>query len=116
MSDCDWLEYIDRFDFVCLTETFIDDVFDLSHVFRNCMKFSSPALKLSHQGRKSGGVLVLVKQALFDFVKEIKVDCKNAVFLKLSKDLFGYEKDILYVSTYIPPHGSPFYDLSESSC
>ena len=34
----------------------------------------------------------------------------------MSKDIFGYEKDIMYISTYIPPYGSPFYDQCETNC
>ena len=91
-------------------------MFDLSNVFHNYIKFVSPAVKLSHHGRRSGGVIVLVKQDLSKFIEKIEVECKNVIFLKLSKELFGSEKDVLYISTYIPPHGSPFYDQSDYEC
>ena len=54
LSDADWMAYVESFDFVTLTETFIDENFDLSHVFTDYFKFVSPAIKLSHQGRTIG--------------------------------------------------------------
>ena len=116
MSDADWMAYVESFDFVTLTETFIDENFDLSHVFTDYFKFVSPAIKLSHQGRRSGGILVMVRNNMSSFVQEIGVQYHNIVVLKLSKEAFGCDRDIMYIATYIPPPGSPFYDLSETAC
>ena len=49
LSDADWMAYVESFDFVTLTDTFIDENFDFSHVFTDYVKFVSPAIKLSHQ-------------------------------------------------------------------
>ena len=38
------------------------------------------------------------------------------VCLELSKDFFGFDKDILYIALYVPPYGSPYYKVTESSC
>ena len=67
LSDADWMAYVERFDFVTLTETFIDENFDLSHVFTDYFKFIFPAVKLSHQGRRSGGILVVVRKNMSSF-------------------------------------------------
>ena len=61
LSDADWMAYVESFDFVTLTETFIDENFDLYQVFTDYFKFVSPAIKLSHQARRSGGILVMVR-------------------------------------------------------
>ena len=29
-SDCDWVKYVEQFDFVTLVETFVDNTFDMS--------------------------------------------------------------------------------------
>ena len=116
LSDADWMAYVESFDFVTLTETFIDENFDLSHVFTDYFKFVSPAIKLSHQGRRSGGILVMVRNNMSSFVQEIGVQYHNIVVLKLSKEAFGCDRDIMYIATYIPPPGSPFYDLSQTAC
>ena len=33
LSDCDWVKYVEQFDFVTLVETFVDNTFDMSGVF-----------------------------------------------------------------------------------
>ena len=75
----------------------------------NC-KFVSPAIKLSHQGKRSRGILVMVRKNMSSFVQEIGVQYHNIVLLKLSKKAFGCDRDIMYIATYIPPPGNPFYD------
>ena len=68
MGDHDWLEYTKSFDFVALIETFVVEHFDLLSVFCNYAKFVCPALKISYNGRRSGGVIVLVKKNVSKFV------------------------------------------------
>ena len=93
VCDCDWVKYVELFDFVTLTETFIDNDFDLSGVFYDFIKFVCPAVKLSYHGRRSGGLLVMVKKQLAKFVERISVDCDNVIVLKLSGALLGTEED-----------------------
>ena len=64
LYDCDWVKYVELFDFVTLTETFMDNDFDLSGVFHDFIKFVCPAVKLSYHGRRSGGLLVMEKKQL----------------------------------------------------
>ena len=92
LSDADWMTYFESFDFVTLTETFIDENFEFSHVFTDYVKFLSPAIKLSHQGRRSGGILVMVRKNMFGFVQEIGVQCDNMLVLKLSKETLSCEE------------------------
>ena len=58
----------------------------------------------------------MVRNNMSSFVQEIGVRYHNIVVLKLSKEAFGCDRDIMYIATYIPPPGSPFYDLSETAC
>ena len=110
------MRYINSFDIVCLTETFTDASFVFPCMFDSFDKYISPSIKLSHHGRSSGGVVVFVKKRVNKCVKEIKTDCENLVVLRLSRQLLGTPKDVLYISVYIPPYGSPFYEQTESSC
>lgn len=110
------MHYVNTFDIVCFTETFIDKHFVFPVLLNNFEKYISPALKLSHQGRRSGGVVVLVRKQMDKHIKEIKTDCEDLVVLRIAKQLFGTCKDVIYVSVYIPPYGSPFYDQAESNC
>ena len=53
LSDCDWVKYVEQFNFVTLAETFGDNTFDMSVVvFCDYVKFVCPAVKLSYQGRR----------------------------------------------------------------
>ena len=69
-------------------------------------------LRLSKKrGRCSGGVLVLVKNSLRDFVQEIKNDVDNVVSLKFISHLNNAQtQQFILISTYIPPVQSPFYE------
>ena len=116
LYDCDWVKYAESFVFLTLTETFIDNDFDLSGVFHDFIKFVCPAVKLSYHGRRSGGLLVVVKKQLAKFAERISVDCDNVIVLKLSGALLGTEENCLFLSTYVPPCGSRFYESAESNC
>ena len=61
----------------------------------------------------SGGVIVLVKNTFSSFVKRVEVDVENTVVLRVSKELFGTSKYVIFVSSYIPPHDSTFWKLSQ---
>ena len=56
LLDWDGMNWVGQFVFVTLTETFVDNSFDMSGVFCDHIKYVSPAVKLSYQGRRSGGV------------------------------------------------------------
>ena len=71
LKDGDWIDYVNEFDVVSLTETYTDKGLDISYVFPNFKVYIAPALKLSHQGRRSGGVMVMVKKQFVSYVKEI---------------------------------------------
>lgn len=108
-----FMSYITSFDFICLTEThFSGHAFD-SNIFKDFSVFIANAKKLSHHGRLSGGVVVLVKNTFSSFVERVKVDVDNTVVLRISKELFGTHKDVLFLSSYIPPYDSKFWNLSQ---
>ena len=85
-----------------LAETFIDNDFDLSGVFHDLIKFVCPAVKLSYRGRRSGGLLVMVKKQLAKFTERISVDCENLIVLKFSGALLATEEDYFCLRTCRP--------------
>ena len=113
LSDVSFANYVSCFDFICLTETFVDDQFDFSCVFPDYTKFHAPAKKLSVHGRNSGGVLLLVLNECAKFASQIRVECDNAVVVKINKCVFGLDKDVVLVACYIVPEGGPAYNLTE---
>ena len=107
------MNYISKFDIVCLTETFADSTFDFSRLFTDHIKFAAPAKKLSLQGRNSGGVLLLIRKSLSTFVKQMKTDCENTVVVRVDKSVFSLDKDVLLIASYVAPENSPLYDTLE---
>ena len=46
------------------------------------------------------------------FFQLIECNCDNAVILKISKEFHGGDRDILMFNVYIPPIGSPYYEVT----
>lgn len=107
LPDSDFLSFICSYDFVCLVETFHECI--PPNKFPGYTVFSEPAVKLSKQGRRSGGLLCLIKKEFEQYVKKIDVNYSNILLFRIDKTLFGLQKDILYVCVYVQPEGSPFY-------
>jgi hypothetical protein len=114
LLDKEWFNYIEQFDIVSLVETHLDINVDVVDLFTSFKIFYRPAIKLSTQGRRSGGVMVLVKKCLCDLVQEVDVNYCNIIVLKLDKELLVCDADVLYIAAYIPPTGSPFYALDDT--
>ena len=62
IQDSDFMSYLCTFDFVCIVETFVEEI--QSDVFVGYNVFCKPAVKFTRQGRCSGGVICLVKMVL----------------------------------------------------
>ena len=104
LKDTSFVSFISCYDFICLVETFVDSF--TSTLFPSFTSFLSPAKKLSHHGRRSGGVIVLVRNVL---VKQIEVDYDNVIILEVSKEL-DTDANAFVVNTYLNPPNSPLYD------
>lgn len=97
LSNKQFLSYILSFDFVCLVETFIEQLD--SRLFPNYSVFCKPAVKLTRQGRRSGGVVCLIKNDYVSFVSELKCDQDNVLCFLIDKSLFGFDTIFLYIYT-----------------
>jgi hypothetical protein len=109
LSDADFVQYVSGFDIVCFIETFLEYKTPLD-CFQDFIQFFSPSIKLTHQGRSSGGVLIMVKRTFEKLVTELTPTQDNMVWLKLNKDFFGQDKDVILEGVYICPPGSPYYE------
>ena len=56
---------------------------------------------------------MLVLKTYAPFISQIHVNADNVIVLKIDKLLFGTSKDIMYISCYIPPVDSPFWQISQ---
>ena len=106
--DTECIGFVTSFDFICLVETFLENFsFD---VFPNHKVFCKPAIRFPGRGRPSGGVIVLIRNEYVHFTRQLQYDqFGNFLVFAIDKQLFNLPKDILYVGTYVPPEGSPFY-------
>ena len=95
LSDRDFINYIVSFDFICLVETFVENID--SSLFSNNTVYCKPAVKLSKQGRHSGGILCLIRNSLVPFVRKLNSDNDLFIFFLLETALFGKTKDVVYM-------------------
>ena len=111
LSDTDFLSFIDQFDCVCLLETFMIDNIIPKNVFRDFLPaFFHPATPSQGQGRASGGIVVLVKLKFKNVVSRIEFDFHSSIVLLFKNVFCGSKKDLILISSYIHPYGSPFYN------
>jgi exonuclease III len=107
LSDNDFISFVCSFDFVCLVETFLEDF--QAPVFKGYNIYSKPAIKFTARGRRSGGLVCLVKNEICSHVKVVDVQSDYFYAFIIDRGLFGTEKDVLYACVYVPPEGSPYY-------
>ena len=105
LKDTSFVSFISCYDFVCLVETFVDSF--TSALFPSSTSFVTPANKFSHHRRRSGGVIILVRNVLMRFVKQIEVDYDNVIILEVSKEFFGTDANVFVVNTLPEPPKQP---------
>jgi exonuclease III len=113
LENAEFIKFIDQYNFVCLTETFTSNT-KFDKVFKNHDSYCSKAKKLSRQGRLSGGVMILSDKCLSKYVHQINTDVENIIILKVLKELFGTDKDVLLMGLYIPPYDSKYWKVTEN--
>ena len=113
-EDPDFVSYVESFSFISLCETFVDRI-DLSLKFKCYDFFVSPAVRLSHRGRLSGGIVCLLDRQFSEYFQSIHCDYDNVVIFRVSKTLFGIDRDVLLFCVYVPPATSPYYARRDDS-
>ena len=113
LDDPDFVNYLRLFSVVCLSETLLDVFDNICLQQYNC--YAAPARKLSQPGRRSRGMICFVEQSISKYFEQLNVTIENTIVFKISKLPFGSSEDILFISTYIPPMGSRFYDHKDIS-
>ena len=112
ISEPGFKEYVSNHDICCLTETFTCTNFDFSKCFAEFSVSHAPGIKLSSQGRRSGGVALLVKKTLAAHSTTLDSDCDTMVAIRICNPLLG---DTIIICAYIPPIESPYYKDREIS-
>ena len=93
----DFIDYLDTFDLICLTETFVDEGFEITALKEFIMFiYIAPAKKLSRQGRRSGGIVVSIRKCFAHLFRQITVNFYNFIVLESSKAPLNTDKDVLW--------------------
>ena len=50
------------------------------------------------------------------FITHIECGHDNMICIKISKDVVGQERDLLFVAVYVPPYQSPYYKRTDTNC
>ena len=80
----DFIDYLNTFDLLCLTETFVDEGFEIT-ALKEFIFFIAPAKKLSRQGRRSGGVVVCIRKCFAHLFRQVTVSLITSSYLKAPK-------------------------------
>ena len=107
VTDPEFLEQLKPHDIFICGETFSDD--DALHIQGFKCKNIFQSKKHKKAKRNSGGVSVLTRTNIANFVTPIKTTAEHFIWMKISKQLTGYPKDTYCCCSYIPPYGSPYY-------
>jgi len=120
-NDEEFLRHTSNYPIFGLLETHhtADDVSQLQLVGYKCYQVCRKKLL---RGRKSGGIAVFVHDSIARGVKRINTSGSESIFIKLSKEYFSFERDIIVSFCYFVPYGSsyqtrtqydPFEDLEQ---
>ena len=97
------------FDVFSFRETWAKSANEFSSCYGGFYAYSNFRKKRSKKERSHGGIIVYVKDNLLDGIQRISCDLEDAIFLVFEKTYFGFAKDVVYGSVYIPPESSSEY-------
>ena len=107
INDPEFLQQLLPHDIIILSETFANN--DALHIQGYKCKNIFYSKKHKKAKRHSGGVSVLIKSNIGNFISPVKTTAEHFIWLKISKQLTGYPQDTFCCCAYIPPYGSPYY-------
>ena len=105
LQNPEFIEFIQENDIICLTETKTDkaDVIDIENFHAFCKHRTS----LSY--RKSGGIVVYVRDIYSKYVTIIENDCDHLLWIRIDNKAFNnFQNHIIIGSVYIPPINSRY--------
>ena len=106
-NDAEFIRHTSKYLIFGLLETHhtADDVSQLQVVGYKCYQVCRKKLV---RGRKSGGICVYVHDSVARGVTRINTPGSESIFIKLSKDFFSFERDIVVSFCYCVPSGSSY--------
>ena len=67
-----------------------------------------PAVGECTVGRKSGGIILLYRKSISHAIKLVSKN-QNIIWVQLSAEYFGWDKDMFLATVHIPPSNSKYY-------
>ena len=103
-------ENLCNYSIICLCETKLDDIDNeyISHQLDNLGFYVYFKNRKPISNYRSGGLCVIIKKALQDFVSIVESESKLVQWFKIDKTLTGYDKDVIVGNVYIPPVGTRY--------
>ena len=108
----DLFNTIKQYTIISLQETWVTCI-DYLHFEKSLPNYSCFVCKAKRSqvgGRSSGGVIVFVKETLSKLVSRVCADFEYGILLIIDKSVFNLDQHCLYVSLYVQPESSPFYE------
>ena len=102
-------EFIQSHDVIGLGETFTLPNFDFSVKFPEHFALHCPATKFSKLGRPSGGIVLLIRKTLEEYIDIVETNLSHVLAIKISKKILLTSRDLLVISMYNHPKESIFY-------
>lgn len=109
LLDQDFATRLHKSDILILTETWCENIDNISNDFNF---FSCSAVKKNsiNTGRKSGGIIFLYREKLFQDKITLVKKCNNYIWSKIDKHVFDTDRDIYICGAYINPENSSYFD------
>jgi len=115
-QDSNFIDYIKKYDIIALLETWCstpEEVEDLSRALPDYNITTKYGTKRSSKGRHSGGIVVLMKKHITQYLSCLEIDFQFGVSYLVDRKLT--QIPIVLVFTYLPPQGSSAYTSDEQN-
>ena len=106
-------EFVESLDIAGLSETFTLPGFNFSLKFPNHFALHCPATKYTKLGRPSGGIVLLIRKTLQKYIELVDTQISHVLAIKIKKNCFKTDKDLLLITMYNHPAESVFYKKKE---
>ena len=113
MDDDDFVNSVNRFNICFISETWSNTTV----LIENKIVLAKYAQKIKgRKGRFSGGISAIIDESLRKGVTRVDIKCDYGIWLRLNKQIFGFEDDIFLCGIYIPPKDSPYWPKDVYNC